>query len=69
MRNHKTPEEKVAIKMTDLVNDYNLDIELVGKYFARVSNLVSYNRFLEVIEVAQIEKDNQNVRNSNYPLF
>lgn len=65
----KTHEEKVAVKLSQLVNDYNLDIEEVGRYFARVSGLVSYNRVKEIIEVAEIEKDNQNVRTSNYPLF
>lgn len=55
--------------MTEIVNDYNLDLDLVGKYFARVSNIVCYNRFLEIIEIAQVEKDTQNVRINNYPLF
>jgi hypothetical protein len=65
----KTKEEKVAIKMSDLVNDYNLDLNEVGKYFAKVSGLVSYNRFQEVLEIAQTERENENVRNSHNPLF
>jgi hypothetical protein len=70
-RLHKTHEEKVALKLTDIVNDYNLDIEQVGRYLARVAGLVAYNRLVEVIESAQYEKERQNDRTSNpeYTLF
>lgn len=65
----KTKEEKVAIALSEIVNDYNLDLSEVGRYFARVANLVSYNRFQEVIEVAQLEKDKEYDRNHIDPLF
>jgi hypothetical protein len=52
-------EEKVAIKLSDIVNDYTLDIEEVGRTFARVAPLVSYNRVIDIAEVAQLEKEGQ----------
>jgi len=50
-------EEKVAVKLSDIVNDYTLDIEEVGRNFARVAPLVSYNRVVEIVEVAELEKE------------
>jgi hypothetical protein len=50
-------EEKIAVKLSDIVNDYTLDIEEVGKNFARVAPLVSYNRVIEITEVAQLERE------------
>jgi|LakMenEpi03Aug12_release.lakeMendotaPanAssembly.Ray.scaffolds.fasta_scaffold2201639_2 hypothetical protein len=65
----KSLEEKVAIKLSDIVNDYNLNLEEVGRYLARVAPKVSYNRIIEIVEVAEFEKENENVRHSHYPLF
>jgi hypothetical protein len=65
----KSKEEKVALSLSEIVNDYNLDISEVGRYFARVAPLVSYNRFLEIIEIAELEKDNQYDRINHHPLF
>jgi hypothetical protein len=64
-----TKEEKVAIKLSDIVNDYNLNLEEVGRYLARVAPRVSYNRIVEIVEVAEFEKENENVRHSHNPLF
>ena len=64
-----TKEEKIARKLSDIVNDYNLDLEEVGRYLARVAPRVSYNRIIEIVEVAEFEKENENVRHSHYPLF
>ena len=50
-------EEKIAVKLSDIVNDYTLDIEEIGKNFARVAPLVSYNRVIEITEVAQLERE------------
>ena len=58
-------EEKVAKRMSDLVNDYNLDIEEVGKYVARVSGLVSLNRLVEIVDVAVDERNEQDKRRRN----
>jgi hypothetical protein len=50
-------EEKVAVKLSDIVNDYTLDIDEVGRSFARVAPLVSYNRVVNIVEVAELEKE------------
>jgi hypothetical protein len=50
-------EEKVAVKLSDIVNDYNLDIEEVGRNFARVAPTISYNRVKDIVEVAELERE------------
>jgi hypothetical protein len=65
----KTKEEKVAQKLSEIVNDYTLDLEEVGRYFYRVSPKVSYNRIVEIVEVAEFERENADVRNHHNPLF
>lgn len=62
-------EEKVAKKLTDLVNDYNLDLNEVGKYFARVSGLVGYNRVMEIVLVAEEERERMEARKDGNFLF
>jgi hypothetical protein len=60
MRGRRLPaskEEKVAVKLSDIVNDYTLDIEEVGKSFARVAPVVSFNRVIEIAEVAELERE------------
>ena len=62
-------EEKIARKLSDIVNDYTLDLDEVGRHFYRVAPKVSYNRIAEIIEVAEVERENANVRHSHNPLF
>lgn len=62
-------EEKIARKLSDIVNDYTLNLDEVGKYFYRVAPRVSYNRVAEIIEVAEMERENADVRNHHNPLF
>jgi cell division protein FtsL len=62
-------EEKIAIKLSDIVNDYTLNLDEVGRYFYRVAPKVSYNRILDIVDVAEMERENQNVRQHHNPLF
>jgi hypothetical protein len=62
-------EEKIALKLSDIVNDYTLNLDEVGRYFYRVAPRVSYNRILDIVEVAELERENQDVRNHHNPLF
>ena len=62
-------EEKIAIKLSDIVNDYTLNLDEVGRYFYRVAPKVSYNRILDIVEVAELERENTDVRNHHNPLF
>ena len=62
-------EEKIAKKLSEIVNDYTLDLDEVGRYFYRVAPKVSYNRILDIVDVAEMERENQDVRNHHNPLF
>jgi hypothetical protein len=62
-------EEKIALKLSDIVNDYTLNLDEVGRYFYRVAPKVSYNRILDIVDVAEMERENQDVRNHHNPLF
>ncbi len=72
MRSRRIPiskEEKIALKLSDIVNDYTLDLDEVGRHFFRVAPKVSYNRILDIVEVAELEKEATNDRNHHNPLF
>ena len=62
-------EEKIARKLSDIVNDYTLDLDEVGRYFYRVAPRVSYNRIIDIVDVAEMERENADVRNHHNPLF
>lgn len=66
MRFHKSKEEKIALKLSELVNDYTLDLEETGRYLYRVAPLVSYNRILEIVEVAELEKETNGRHRHNF---
>jgi hypothetical protein len=72
LRSRRIPiskEEKIALKLSDIVNDYTLDLDEVGRHFFRVAPRVSYNRILDIVEVAELEKEGTNDRNHHDPLF
>ena len=58
MKNKRvTKEEKVAKSMIELVNDFTLDLDSVGRYVAEQSHSVLYNRLDTVLDSAQYEKE------------
>lgn len=58
MKNKRTTrEEKVARSLIELVNDYTLDLDSVGRYVAEQSHSVLYNRLDTVLDSAQYEKE------------
>lgn len=69
MRRVTTEEERVAMKLTAIVSDLRLDLEQVGRYLARTSPYVSFNRLIEIAESAQYEKEKNEFRDSHYRLF
>jgi hypothetical protein len=72
LRSRRIPiskEEKIALKLSDIVNDYTIDLDEVGRHFFRVAPKVSYNRILDIVEVAELEKEATNDRNHHNPLF
>jgi homoserine acetyltransferase len=55
-----TEEEKIALKLGNILSDLRVDIEQVGRYLARTSPNVVYNRLITVAESAQYEKEGNN---------
>ena len=62
MARHITKEEKVAVKLTDLVSDVTLDLDEIGMYISRASPTVLVNRLVVVVDSA-VEERNSNVGN------
>jgi homoserine acetyltransferase len=60
IKQKSTEEEKIAIKLGNILSDLRIDIELVGRYLARTSPNVVYNRLITVAESAQYEKEGNN---------
>ena len=68
-RGRLTPEEKVAKMIDNITSDSRLDLDLVGKYLARISPTVSYNRLMVIAESAESEKESIDVRSQHDRLF
>jgi hypothetical protein len=49
-------EEKVAISIGKLLNDFTLDLEAIGKYMATSNPYIIYARALEVLEATEYNK-------------
>jgi hypothetical protein len=64
MRKLKSTEEKVAEKIAQLINNLTLDLDEVGKYFARFLPTTLYNRLMIIAESAEWEKE-QNENGNN----
>ena len=52
-------EEKVALKMGNLLSDFRLDLEAVGFYLNRVNPFTVYRRIVEVVDSAEYQADHQ----------
>jgi hypothetical protein len=57
MKHRITDEERTVIKLNNLLSDLRIDLEQVGRYLARQSPTVVYNRLITVAESAQFEKE------------
>lgn len=58
MRRIQTQEEKIAKKLSDIVSDVRIDLDLVGVYLARAFPNLTYRRLSVIIESAEQEKEN-----------
>lgn len=68
----QTKEEKVAMKIGELLSDFRLDLESLGYYVARSNPYTIYRRFENVAESALAERegiDNTRMENYNDRLF
>lgn len=52
-----THEGKIAIKMIELLNDYDIDLDDIGMYIAQVSSSTMYNRLETVMDSAREHKE------------
>jgi hypothetical protein len=57
-------EQKVAVKITDLLSNVTLDLDLVGKFIAHRQPTTLYNRMILVAESAVDEKEGNNDYNN-----
>jgi hypothetical protein len=64
-----TPEDKLAMKMIDQVNNLTLDLDQVGIVIAQISPSVLFNRLEVIVESAREEKERQYVRDNHNPLW
>jgi len=51
----QTNEEKVALKIGNLLSDFRLDLEAVGFYLNRVNPFTVYRRIVEVVDSAEYQ--------------
>jgi hypothetical protein len=58
MRKRQTKEMKVAKVFIDQVNDFDLDLESLGREIATESSSTIYNRLYTVAEATQYYKEN-----------
>lgn len=61
-----TEEEKVAVKLGNMVSDLRVDLELVGSYLAQSQPYVVYNRLQVIAESAKETKEGTNYANNNF---
>lgn len=55
-----TREEKVAVKIADIVSDLRMDIVDIAFYLAQLSPRVTVNRIILLGEMLEYEKENRN---------
>jgi hypothetical protein len=55
-----TDEEKVAMRLGNMVSDLRVDLELVGEYLAKSQPYVVYNRLQVIAESAKETKEGTN---------
>jgi hypothetical protein len=59
MAKRMTDEEKVAKRMSDLISDLRLDLEMISFYISQISPNVTINRILLMADFIQDEKENR----------
>lgn len=57
-----TPEQKVAVKLADMLSNLQLDIEAVGIYFADGTHEAVFKRFLIMCDSALNNRQKRNKR-------
>lgn len=61
-----TDEERVAVKLVDLLSDLRLDLDLLGYYFANLASITLMGRLEEVVGSANETADTVSDRMEHY---
>lgn len=64
-----TKEERAAKKLIELVNDFDIDLDLVGMYLSQQTSSVLYNRLDTVIDSARTHLEIEYDRKTHNALF
>jgi hypothetical protein len=65
-KSHKiTTEEKFVARLTDMLSDLRLDLDMVGLYFGRYARLTIYRRLEHIYEVAREHRQNTDSREAH----
>jgi hypothetical protein len=64
MNRGMTDEEKVAVKIGDLLADQRLNLDRIGSYVARTEPSTNYRRLMVVAEAADEEWEEKNGRHN-----
>ena len=64
MKNGKTDEERVAVRIADLLSDHRLNLDRVGIYLARLEPSSNHRRLMIVAEATDEEWEIVNGRHN-----
>ena len=59
MRKIVTDEEKIAKRLSDMISDLSLDLEMISFYVAQISPNVTINRILLMADFIKDEKESK----------
>jgi hypothetical protein len=66
-KSHKvTTEEKFVARLTDMLSDLRLDLDMVGLYFGRYASRLTYMRLETIFLSAQHHRESANDRGAHY---
>lgn len=58
IRRRTSTEERIAVRIGDLIDSVSLDLDQIGVFLARDNN-ITYNRLMVIAEAAEFEKEIQ----------
>jgi len=66
-KSHKiTTEEKFVARLTDMLSDLRLDLDMIGMYFGRYASRLVFQRLETIFLSAQHYRENANDRKAHY---
>jgi hypothetical protein len=66
-KSHKiTIEEKFVARLTDMLSDLRLDLDMIGLYFGRYASRLTFMRLEHIYETARAHRESKNDREAHY---